>query len=217
MSDTDSFIEEVSEEVRRDRLFGYIRRYGWIAVGVILLLVGGAAYNEYSKAQTRYAAQARGDAILDALAADDSPARATALAKLDADGRTAPVIAMLHAAEAQVAEDPAAAAAALKAIADDSSHAQLYRDLAGLKLAILTAGDTPPAERIAALQSLTQPGAPFRVLAEEQTALAEIEAGNTDAALTRLRALLEDNDASQGLRLRAQQLIVSLGGDVNPE
>ena len=216
MSNTDSFIEEVSEEVRRDRLYGYIRRYGWIAVVVILLLVGGAAYNEYSKAQTRNAAQVRGDAILAALAADDSTARANALATIDAAGRTAPVIAMLHAAEAQVAEDPIAAAAALKSIADDSSHAQLYRDLAGLKHVLLTAATTAPDERIAALQTLVVPGAPFRVLAEEQIALAEIEAGETDAALTRLRGLLEDNDASQGLRLRAHQLIVALGGDVSP-
>jgi len=216
LSNTDSFIEEVSEEVRRDRLFGYIRRYGWIAVAVVVVLVGGAAYNEYSKAQTRNAAQARGDAILTALEADDSPARAAALSGLDASGPTAPVIAMLHAAEAQVADDPATAAAALKAIADDASHARLYRDLATLKLAILTAGDTATEDRIASLQTLAVPGAPFRVLAEEQIALAEIDAGNTDAALTRLRGLLEDNEASQGLRLRAQQLIVALGGDVNP-
>lgn len=44
MSDTDSFIEEVTEEVRRDRLFGLMRRYGWIAVLAVLLLVGGTAY-----------------------------------------------------------------------------------------------------------------------------------------------------------------------------
>ena len=36
MSDTDSFIDEVTEEVRKDRLYGYLRRYGWIAVLVIL-------------------------------------------------------------------------------------------------------------------------------------------------------------------------------------
>ena len=38
MSDTDSFIDEVSEEVRRDKLFGYIRKYGWIAITSVLLL-----------------------------------------------------------------------------------------------------------------------------------------------------------------------------------
>jgi hypothetical protein len=32
MSDTDSFIDEVTEEVRRDRMFFMLKRYGWIAV-----------------------------------------------------------------------------------------------------------------------------------------------------------------------------------------
>ena len=79
MSDTDSFIEEVSEEVRRDRLYGYMRKYGWIAVLAILALVGGAAYNEYSKAQARAKAQTAGDAILAALEADEPDARVAAL------------------------------------------------------------------------------------------------------------------------------------------
>ena len=34
MSDTDSFIDEVTEEVRRDALFAQFRRYGWHARGV---------------------------------------------------------------------------------------------------------------------------------------------------------------------------------------
>ena len=38
MSNTDSFIEEVTEEVRRDKLYGYLKRYGWIA-GLIIVLV----------------------------------------------------------------------------------------------------------------------------------------------------------------------------------
>jgi hypothetical protein len=66
MSNTDSFIDEVTEEVRRDRLFGYFRRYGWIPAVVIVALVGGTAYNEWSKAQVAQVAQARGDALLDA-------------------------------------------------------------------------------------------------------------------------------------------------------
>ena len=45
MSDTDSFIEEVTEEVRRDRLYGLLRRYGWIAALVIILIGGGASWS----------------------------------------------------------------------------------------------------------------------------------------------------------------------------
>ena len=82
MSETDSFIDEVTEEVRRDRLFGLMRRYGWIAVLVVLLVVGGAAYREYSRASQQAAAQALGDALLAALDNPDIAARSTALGQV---------------------------------------------------------------------------------------------------------------------------------------
>ncbi len=41
MSETDSFLNEVADEVRRDRLFRTMRRYGWIGGAAILLIVGG--------------------------------------------------------------------------------------------------------------------------------------------------------------------------------
>ena len=67
MSETDSFIQEVSEEVRKDRLFALMRKYGWIAVLVVLLVVSGTAYREYSITTDALEAQKTGDAILAAL------------------------------------------------------------------------------------------------------------------------------------------------------
>ena len=43
-------------------------------------------------------------------------------------------------------------------------------------------------------------------------ALVDVEEGNTEAALERLNAVVADANASAGLRQRASQLIVSLGG-----
>ena len=216
LSDTDSFIEEVTEEVRREKLFGLMRRYGWIPILLVVLLVAGAAYNEYRKASIRAEAEAAGDAILAAMDGSDAAARVAALNALDQTETSGPVIALLAAGEALNAKDPEAAAAALRAIADDAGQPALYRDMATLKWVILSAAQTAPADRIDALMPLTAAGAPFRVLAEEQIALAEIELGKTEAALTRLRALIEDNEASQGLQRRASQLIVALGGEVAP-
>ncbi len=83
MSDTDSFIEEVTEEVKRDKLFAIFRKYGWIAVLGVIVLVGGASYNEYAKSKARVTAEAAGDAISAALAVEDAQARADALGALD--------------------------------------------------------------------------------------------------------------------------------------
>ncbi|MFN3281418.1 MAG: hypothetical protein ACK40I_07100, partial [Tabrizicola sp.] len=80
MSNPDSFIEEVTEEVRRDRLFGLFRKYGWIGVVVILGLVGGTAWTEWAKARDAARAQAFGDALIDALDLGTPEERREALA-----------------------------------------------------------------------------------------------------------------------------------------
>ena len=89
MSNEDSFIDEVSDELRRDRLYKVYKRYGWIAATAIVVIVGGASVNEWRKAQASAEAQATGDAILAALETQDPDARAEALAALSGDGNAA--------------------------------------------------------------------------------------------------------------------------------
>ncbi|MBL3570865.1 hypothetical protein JMJ94_15450, partial [Rhodovulum visakhapatnamense] len=86
MTNPDSFIQEVTDEVRRDRLFAWMRRYGWIAALIIVGLVGAAAWREWSIARQEAAAQALGDSILDAIEIRDAAARAEALGRIGADG-----------------------------------------------------------------------------------------------------------------------------------
>jgi hypothetical protein len=214
MSDTDSFINEVSEEVRRDALYGYLRRYGWIAIVVVLGLVGGAAYNEYTKAQAQNTAQAAGDLMLDALGADGAEDRAAALTAITVDGPAAAVMALLTAATQQEAGQVDAAAQTLGALAVNMDVPEIYRDLAALKAAMLPADDR--AARLVALEQLAQPGAPFALLASEQIGLMQVEDGDAVAAIATMRGISQDAGVTRGLRERAQTLIVALGGDVTP-
>lgn len=213
MHDSDSFIEEVSEAVRRDRLFRYFRRYGWIAIAIVVLIVGGAAWREYSKAQERAAAEAQGNEILAALDAQDASARLDALSGIETGDGAQAVVEMLAAAEALAADEPSAAADALRAIEENGSLDPIYRQMATLKRVMVLSVDMSPEDRIAALEPLTAAGAPFRVLAEEQIALAELQSGDRDAALSRLRALVDDTEATGALRQRANRLILALGGE----
>ncbi len=215
MSDTDSFIDEVTEEVRRDKLFGYMRRYGWIAVLAVLLLVGGTAYREYSRATEAARAQAFGDAILAALENDEAADRVSALEQITAPTEEgAAVLDMLTAAEQGIDGNGAAASERLNATATNGELPEIYRQIASFKA--LTRPETTLAteERRVAFEAMASPGGPLRLLAEEQLALLDIEAGNTDAALTRLNALLADSELTAGLRRRASQLIVALGGEI---
>lgn len=214
MSNQDSFIDEVTEEVRRDRLYAIYRRYAWIAVLAVVLLVGGAAYFEWRKSTARAQAEAAGDALIAALD-DETPAgRAQALSALDLPedaGRRAVTLLMRAGAEAEAGnvED---ALEALQSLADDAEMPVRVRDLAALKSVVLSAATTSPEDRIARLQPIAVPGKPYRLLALEQVALAEIQKGETDAALDTLRGILADADVTQDLRRRVSQLIVALGG-----
>jgi hypothetical protein len=217
MSDTDSFIEEVTEEVRRDRLFLLMRRYGWIAVAVIVLIVGGAGVREYLKAQQQAAAEALGDGLVAALAENDSSARAVALSEVPADNAGAIAVQGFLAAGAMAdAGETDNAVAELDKIIRQTELPVIYRNIATFK-SILLQKDTLPSQDIRLqLESLSGPGAPLRLLAEEQLGLLDISEGQTQAAIDRFQLILTDSEATSDLQQRASQVIVALGGTPEP-
>jgi hypothetical protein len=212
MSTPDSFVDEVTDAVRRDKLFAAFRRYGWIGVLLVLVIVGGAAWNEWQKAQVSARAQAFGDNVMAALEKTDPAERVKALTSVPADGDQKALLALLMAANPSA--DKPGALAALDAMAADPKLPQIYRDLAVLKRVTVAGPDQPLAERRAALQALTVAGRPFRVLAEEQLAYLSIEEGKTDEALKALIALVQDQEAPAGMRQRLGLAINALGGTV---
>jgi hypothetical protein len=210
VSNPESFINEVTEEVRRDKLFGYFRRYGWIGIVAVLLIVGAAAYREYQIAAKLAESKAFGDALLDALDQDDAAARSTALAAVQAPGQRQALLNLLQSTDPET--DKAATLAALTAVADDATLPASYRDLAVLRRVIVAGSDLPAADRRALLDPIAAPGRPYRPLALEQLALLSVETGETAAAITALEALRQDQEATPGLRRRVEQVIVALGG-----
>lgn len=216
MSNTESFIDEVTEEVRRERLFHLLRRYGWIGVVGVLAVVGGAAYYEWKAHTAETQARATGDAILAALDLPQASDRYSALVGTPATGDAGALTRLLAAGEALGAEDAALRAKAqddLAAIAADPALSQVWRDLASLRRLTLTGGEVAASERQAGLADLAQAGRPFRPLALEQIAYDKMAAGDKAGALADFRALSEDREAPQALRARVGQMIVLLGGD----
>ena len=205
MSDTDSFIDEVTEEVRRDRLFGYFRRYGWIVAVLILGIVGGTAYNEWSKSAAAQVAQARGDALLDALDMEDDAASIAVLSAI-ATQEGGDVVASFLAA----GSDQNQAANLLGAITENTDQPEYIRDLARLKL-VTTPDSVSQEEAVLILTDLSAAGGLYRNAATEMLVAIELERGNVDAAVTLLQAHIQDAQATQEQIQRMGELIVALG------
>lgn len=205
MSDTDSFIDEVTEEVRRDRLFGYFRRYGWVAALIIFVLVGTTAYNEWNKSVLEKVAQSRGDALINALNLKNKGESNAAIAVI-ASKDSSNVLASFLAAGA----DKNHTIDLLNTIVSNISQPDYIKDLARLKLAI-----NPDAisqdEAALILTNLSLPGGLYRNVATEMLVALELGRGNKTLALSLLQSHVQDAEASQAQVQRMGELIVALG------
>ena len=217
MSDHDSFIDEVTEEVRRDKLFALMRRHGWIGIVAILAIVGGAAWTEWQRAQTEARAQAFGTAVLAALADDDPAARLAALGAVEAEGGQAATVRFLAAGEALAAKNEPEAIRLLGEVYGDDTLPQSYRHLAALKWLSVYGDRMVPAQRDTMIAELTAPGAPYRLLGLEQQALVHMAEGRADEAIAILKGIVEDAGVTASLRRRASEVIVALGGTAGTE
>jgi hypothetical protein len=207
---------EVDEDVRRDELLGYWRRYGKYAVAVavvfVLSVAGFTFLKQYNERQ-RQAASAAFEMASAQAQADKAGEAASAFQTLaDTYGGGYAQLARLRAARAQVAAgDRDGALRAFDAIAADSSVEGFLRDLARLEAAALLVDAGDPAAVEAHLAPLLAEGAPLRPLARELQALLALRQGDTAKAGALYQELAADAASSPGLRLRASELAEALG------
>lgn len=209
MSQSDSFIDEVTEELRRDQLFRALKRWGWIGVLAVVALVGAATYREISTNRDLAAARDFGDAVIAALDLPDAVARAAALAEITPSRSNQEVLLAFIRASDLSESDPVAAAAALRAIADVPDLLPRYRDLALLRAHILAPLEDQGLVD-ATLARLAEDGAPFAGIAREMQALELLKAGDKEGAIAALEALSEQSVVTLSQRQRISALIFAL-------
>ena len=213
MADRDSFIDEVSEELRRDRMLTAWRRWGPWVVGVVVLAVAAAGVATWLDQQENVAAREAGARLIEAADSPDPAERAEAFGTRAAEleGGAAMIARFSEAAALVEAGERAAAVEALEAIESDGAADPLYRDLAGFKAALLRAQDLEPAARAEALAAYAAEGEPFRLLALEARAVARLQAGDLDGAREDVETALADPMLSPSLGQRLGQLRELLG------
>ncbi|MBB3934316.1 tetratricopeptide repeat protein [Aureimonas phyllosphaerae] len=212
----DTFVREVNEELRQERVRALWIRYGTAAVIVsVLIVLGVAGYVLWQRYQAGVAA-ADGDRLLQATALYSEGKTQEADAVLDGlaqNGVNAyPALARMRLAEAREADDPAAAVAAFDEVANTNGAPQGLRDMAAVRAAYILVDHGSLADVRARVERLTGDAEPLRFPAREALGLAAWKAGDIETARTMFDQLQEDLSAPNGIRRRAglmQELIAA--------
>ncbi len=216
-TDTDSFIQEVSEELRRDRMYRVWRRYGPWFLAALALFVAWFAWAEWTKAQDRRAAEARGAAFSEAVALPPGAQRVAALEALAQQGGSAAPLVMMRAGGLLLDEgDAKGAASSYAAAAGSAQLPAAWKDLAQLRALMAEADARAPAELLAELEPLTAEGHVWRDFARELKAMVQIRADDLTGALATLDALAATENLPGGLSTRVSAMRRALGAPPLP-
>jgi len=216
----ETFLREVDENLRRDRLRDFGKKYGaWVAVAVVVFLIasGGFIYWQQVKLQR---SERQVEQLAEIFKNIGSGAPGTAPQQLDelSKSRSKAVRATALFTSAALflqQNNPKAATAAYRDIAADSSLPQPYRDAALLRQTALEFDSLQPQQVVARLQPLAKPGNPWFGTAGEMTAMALIKQGQKAQAAQLFAAIAKDKSVPDEMRSRAVQIAGSLGVDAS--
>ena len=203
MSETDSFIREVTEEVRKDRMFRLWKKYGAYAVAGVVAVVAVTAGLNWMKHRAIQQARDTGGAFLNSDIASVEDQRVLIAG---VEGPAAMIARLRLAAATALAGD-------LPAVAGEPGLDPAYADLARLQAVRLGLAAMDPAVAIAELDPLVVAGAPYRVLALELRAVVRLNAGDVEGAHADFAAIIGDPEATRESSQRALALLVSSGGE----
>ena len=214
MSNNESFMQEVSEEVRKDRFYRILKKWGWVGIALIVALVGGASFNEWNKESKINSARNLGDRVLAAIASKD----VIDLKEIEIKNVSQDIFIKNLMSAILFSDDKLdASKKALEEIGGIPGITKTYKDLNAFKLGLLLlkSGNLTGEERFGIFEALVEPGSPFRSLAKEQQALILIEQGKIELAIKTLVEITDDSETTDTLRRRVTQLRISLGSDPN--
>ncbi len=218
----ESFIREVDEEYRRDKLAQFWRRYGrWllIGVGLGLLLLAGLLYWREERARNAGSFGAEFMQALDRLERGNAKAAEPALAKAAASDQPG-YEALGRLTQAAAAADAGQVAKAVQmytAIAADKDVAEPFRQLATVKQTMLQYDTLTTAQLATRLQPLTKPGSPWLGTAGELLAAAYLRDGKPQLAAPLFQRIARDETVPPSIRARAAQMASMLGVNALPD
>lgn len=218
---TNLLLQEIDEEVRKDRLAQLWARHGRLLIGLsIAFVVLAAAYSVYLNNWTQKQETATAG-LVEILQNSSRLVPDEKGDKKDEDGKfqqelssyaaTAPaelaMLARLYAAS-QIEGDAQRKNALdeLNKISNAQNISPLYQDLAKILSVQMRLDQDDPAALQAELAPLMKDTQPWRSSARELSALLSYKTGDKDAAKKTVATLLGDEDAPESLKERAKKL-----------
>jgi hypothetical protein len=219
-NDGETFLREVDEELRRERVSRFFTRYGWWVLGGIVLLLGAIAGGIWWQAQRAAAVGAEGEKLIEALSSIEAGNRAAAapkvaeLAQSRIPGYRAAALFTRANTETAAGNTPAAIAT-LRTIAQDEELDETYRQAALIRQTALEFDTLPPRAVIQRLAPLARAGSPWLGTAGELVGSAHLKMRRPDLAGPVFAAIARDEHVPGAIRARAVQMAGSLGIDTS--
>jgi hypothetical protein len=216
----ETFLREVDENLRRDRLRAAAKKNAkWAIAGLVLFLGGSGGYIWWQQHQVERS-QGHVEQLAEIYRKVGEGNVGTAPQQLDELSKSGSkaVRASSEFTRADVAiqqDDNKLAIAKYREIAGQSSLPKPYRDAALIRQTALEFDQIKPEEVIGRLEPLARPGNPWFGTAGEMTALAMIKQGKKDEAGRLFAAIAKDKNVPDQIRGRAVQIAGSLGVDAS--
>lgn len=204
MSDNDSFIDEVTEEVRRDKLYLFLKRYGWMPVILILAAILASVFIEVKSEAEQTSSEELGDFLSQSLnqgIGDSSKDKDERLYTIDSKSLVALML------EAKVFENKLEYKMAIlkyETILLIDNMPNSLRDFIKFKLLLLVKDDPIRIKKL--FVDLINPDSPFNLLALEQKILMNINNREWKEAMSNINLLIADPAASQAMVSRVTQI-----------
>ena len=220
--DSETFLKEVDEELRKEQVSNFVARYGWWLLAAAVLFLGAIGGWLWWQARQQAEAGAQGEALIEALASMEAGNRRAAAPKLaelagsDVEGYRAAALFARANGETAAGNAPAAIAT-LRSIAANEDFDRAYRDAALIRQTALEFDAMQPQAVVQRLRPLVRPGSPWLGSAGEMLGIAYIKMRRPDLAGPVFGQIARDETMPETLRNRTGQMASALGIDISAE
>ena len=216
MANPESFLEEVAEEVRRDRLFKFFKKNGWIIAFVVLATLCASIAYEWRKNSEISRAKSNGDLLTLALEKSQKGNLEELLDLLSDNspylqpGSDLMAVTKLYYAELlyNIDNESSESMSVLQEIFSNESISTTLRQLAKIKYLLLFSGDNKVKQDL--IDELSSPDNHYRFLAQEHKVQTYLASGMSDEANRQIDILLNDLEVSEQQKRRLMDLKLAI-------